>query len=99
MQDRALYALDGLRPTCSASAQQNSAIALATICLTRRGRTALRYDDLLAAVLVQCRGMHAGVVGDVYCPDQLRAWHWPAMRDQQSVLAPTIQPASASREV
>ena len=42
VQDRVLYALDGLQPHCSPATHRDSALALATLCASRRSRTAVR---------------------------------------------------------
>jgi hypothetical protein len=42
VQDEALYALDGLRPQCGLATQRDSAVALAEVLASRRGRAALR---------------------------------------------------------
>ena len=42
LQDRVLYALDGLGCSAGSLTQRESAATLAEICVTRRGRLALR---------------------------------------------------------
>ncbi len=42
LQDEASYALEGLRPQCALSVQQESLVRLAELLATRRGRDALR---------------------------------------------------------
>lgn len=42
MQDDAAYAMDGLGPTCSIDTQRDSAVTLAEMLGTRKGRVALR---------------------------------------------------------
>ncbi len=49
-QDEAVYALDGMAPSCSLGTQRDSAASLAELLSTRRGRAALKADGMTQQV-------------------------------------------------
>ncbi len=64
LQDDVLYALDGLKPGCGLSTQQEAAVQLAEALATRRGRAALRWaiKELTMQLLPACCALSLSII-------------------------------------